>query len=436
MDGVLRMIATQHTALPTDHQGGQNIPDDEFDIVILGAGPVGTTLALLLAGSQHRVLLVEQRTLSTGLDDPRALALSEGARQLLMPHNAWPTATGIGDGRCTPIETIHISQAGGFGRTLIDRADYRVPALGYVVRYGALMHSLQQAFDRACKRPRSRLQCLEQTTAHVAKSTSSPDPASANERPFWRTIALQTTGATSPRHVRTRLIVHAEGTPPDDSAGVIARGYGQRALIFEAGLTQSHGQRAWERFTPQGPLALLPVDGVKGQRVSVVYTVPESEAEALLALDDAAILQRIQRAIGPQACFTDIGPRASFPLKLRLRQPVLADRELWIGNAAQTLHPVSGQGFNLGLRDAAELAQALRQTLDPGSTPVLSRYARRRQLDRWGAAAFTDGIVRTFSTPFPALNTARGLALSALDLISPLRHFVARRMIWGARAWP
>ena len=343
---------------------------------------------------------------------------------------------GIGDGRCTPIETIHISQAGGFGRTLIDRADYRVPALGYVVRYGALMHSLQQAFDRACKRPRSRLHCLEQTTAHVAESTSNPDPASANERPFWRTIALQTTGATSPRHVRTRLIVHAEGTPPDDSAGVIARGYGQRALIFEAGLTQSHGQRAWERFTPQGPLALLPVDGVNGQRVSVVYTVPENEAEALLALDDAAILQRIQRAIGPQACFTDIGPRASFPLKLRLRQPVLADRELWIGNAAQTLHPVSGQGFNLGLRDAAELAQALRQTLDPGSTPVLSRYARRRQLDRWGAAAFTDGIVRTFSTPFPALNTARGLALSALDLISPLRHFVARRMIWGARAWP
>ena len=424
------MSTVQHASLPIDAQG------DEFDIVILGAGPVGTTLALLLAGSSHRVLLVEQRTLAAGLDDPRALALSEGARQLLAPYNAWPTAAGTGDGRCTPIETIHISQAGGFGRTLIDRADYQVPALGYVVRYGALMHRLQQAFDRARRRPHSQLYCLEQTTAHVFEPTPGSELTPPGQRPYWRTVTLQTPGVDTPRQVHTRLIVHAEGTPPDDSAGVFARGYGQRAIIFEAGLAQPHGQRAWERFTPQGPLALLPIDGTNGQRVSVVYTVPEDEAEVLLALDDAALLQKIQPAIGPQARFTDLGPRASFPLKLRLRQPVVADRELWIGNAAQTLHPVSGQGFNLGLRDAAQLAQALRQTLDPGSAPLLNRYARQRQLDRWGAAGFTDGIVRTFSTPFPALNAVRGVALSALDLISPLRHFVARRMIWGARAWP
>jgi len=107
---------------------------EEYDIVILGAGPVGSTLALLLAGTRHRVLLLEQRNLDAGQTDPRALALSEGARQLLAPENAWPTPTGQGDGRCTPIETIHISQNGGFGRTLIDRKDYRLPALGYVVR--------------------------------------------------------------------------------------------------------------------------------------------------------------------------------------------------------------------------------------------------------------------------------------------------------------
>ena len=425
------MSTVHHASPPIEAQS------DEFDIVILGAGPVGTTLALLLAGSPHRVLLVEQRALSAGLDDPRALALSEGARQLLAPYNAWPTAAG--DGRCTPIETIHISQAGGFGRTLIDRGDYQVPALGYVVRYGALMHRLQQAFDRARQRSHSRLYCLEQTTARVVEAselTLGTGSAAQGERPYWRTVTLQTLGADAPRTVRTRLIVHAEGTPPDDSPDVIAHGYGQRAIIFEAGLAQSHRQRAWERFTPQGPLALLPVDGINGQRVSVVYTVPEGEADALLALDDAALLEKIQAAIGPQARFTDIGPRASFPLKLRLRQPAHQQRELWIGNAAQTLHPVSGQGFNLGLRDAAQLAHALRQCLDPGSAPLLNRYARQRQLDRWGAAGFTDGIVRTFSTPFPALNAVRGLALSALDLISPLRHFVARRMIWGARAWP
>ena len=412
-------------------------PAQEFDIVILGAGPVGTTLALLLAGSRHRVLLVEQRALATGLNDPRALALSEGARQLLNPHGAWPDTTGAGDGRCTPIETIHISQAGGFGRTLIDRQDYRIPALGYVVRYGALIESLHLAFSKALQRYNTQLDYREHTTAHVVNinpDQTSASTATSEGTAFWRNVEL--TGPEGPTTVRTRLIVHAEGTPPDDCSGVIARGYDQRALIFEASLAQSHGNRAWERFTPQGPLALLPVDGVGGKRVSVVYTVPEQAAESLLALSDADILQRIQQAIGPQTVFTEIGPRASFPLKLRLRQPAIDQRELWIGNAAQTLHPVSGQGFNLGLRDAAVLAQALRQTLDPGSTPVLHRYARTRQADRWGAAGFTDGIVRTFSTPFPALNVVRGIALSALDLISPLRHFVARRMIWGARAWP
>lgn len=396
---------------------------DEFDVVILGAGPVGSTLALLLAGTRHRVLLLEQRSLDAGRQDPRALALSEGARQLLQPQKAWPTASGQNNGCCTPIQTIHISQSGGFGRTLIDHHDYHVPALGYVVRYGALIGSLHEALRQAIARHPEQLTCLDNTRAEVAESCVGTDP-------FFRTLTL------GDRSIRTRLIVHAEGTPPDNSAGVIARGYGQRALIFEAGLAQSHQQRAWERFTPQGPLALLPVDGVNGKRVSVVYTVPESEAETLLQLDDAAILQRIQAAMGPHVRFTDVGPRASFPLKLRLRQLAQNNRELWIGNAAQTLHPVSGQGFNLGLRDAALLAQQLRHALDPGSAHTLDPYVRSRQLDRYGAAAFTDGIVRTFSTPFPLLNTVRGMGLSALDLMSPLRHFVARRMIWGARAWP
>lgn len=397
--------------------------EDEYDIVILGAGPVGSTLALLLASTRHRVLLLEQRSLDAGQQDPRALALSEGARQLLAPENAWPKTTGQGDGRCTPIETIHISQSGGFGRTLIDRKDYQVAALGYVVRYGALMRCLHDALHQAMARHPEQLVCMDNTRADVAEQSGKTDP-------FYRTLRL------ADRTIRTRLIVHAEGTPPDNSTGVIARGYGQRAMIFEAGLATGHQQRAWERFTPQGPLALLPVDGVNGKRVSVVYTVPESDADALLQLDDVAILERIQTAIGPHARFTDVGPRASFPLKLRLRQPAQDNRELWIGNAAQTLHPVSGQGFNLGLRDAAVLAQHLRNALDPGSAHTLNPYVRSRQLDRYGAAAFTDGIVRAFSTPLPLLNSVRGIGLSVLDICSPLRHFVARRMIWGARAWP
>ena len=401
----------------------QTLHPNDYDIVILGAGPVGSTLALFLAGTTHRVLLVEQRDLAASRNDPRALALSEGARQLLAPQQAWPDNQS--NGSCTAIETIHISQQDGFGRTLIDRQDYHVPALGYVVRYGALLGSLHDALTHAISRFPDQISLLENTRAEVC-STSAP-PVKDD---FRRTLMI------GEQTVRTRLVVHAEGSPPDNSADVITRSYGQRALIFEAGLSKSHQQRAWERFTPQGPLALLPIDGPGGKRVSVVYTVPESEADTLLALDDAALLARIQRAIGPHAVFTNVGPRASFPLKLRLRQPAYQDRELWIGNAAQTLHPVSGQGFNLGLRDAALLAYQLRDSLDPGSAHTLTPYVRSRQLDRWGAAAFTDGIVRAFSTPLPPLNLVRGIGLSALDLISPLRHFVARRMIWGARAWP
>ena len=396
-------------------------------LTLTGAGGSGKTrLAIELAArgvAPQRIALIDAKPVDAAAQDPRSIALSWGSRQLLAQIAAWTS-------RATPITQIHVSRRGSFGRTLIDRHDYRIPALGYVVRYGALIDGLHQALSKAMQRYSEQLVCLENTAARVIDA-----PGSSNhDTDFWRDVELAGDGKTIT--VRTRLIVHAEGTPPDNSQGVIARGYGQRAIIFEAGLAQSHNQRAWERFTPQGPLALLPVDGVGGKRVSVVYTVPEQAAEQLLALNDTAILQRIQQAIGPQATFTDIGPRASFPLKLRVRQPAVDQRELWIGNAAQTLHPVSGQGFNLGLRDAAILAQSLRQTLDPGSAPVLNRYARSRQVDRWGAAGFTDGIVRTFSTPFPALNAVRGIALSALDLISPLRHFVARRMIWGSRAWP
>ncbi|MFM8339948.1 MAG: hypothetical protein ACKN9C_08185, partial [Fluviibacter sp.] len=146
------------------------------------------------------------------------------------------------------------------------------------------MEGLQQALGKAIERHSTQLISLENTMARVV------DPADESDDPkgFWRNVELTADGKTT--IVQTRLIVHAEGTPPDDSPGVIARGYGQRAIIFEAGLAQGHGQRAWERFTPHGPLALLPVDGVGGKRVSVVYTVPEQDAPELLALSDAAIL--------------------------------------------------------------------------------------------------------------------------------------------------
>jgi 2-octaprenyl-6-methoxyphenol hydroxylase len=236
------------------------------------------------------------------------------------------------------------------------------------------------------------------------------------------------------RRISARLVVHAEGTPHDGPA-IKVHDYHQHAVLAEVqpAPAPSHGQRAWERFTPEGPLALLPL----GTDYSVVFTVPPERAAQLLQLDDAGFLAALRAQFGARLDFVAAGPRSSFPLARRVRSQPVQQRQVWIGNSAQTLHPVSGQGFNLGLRDAWELAETLlAHPGDPGDPVPLAAYARGRRLDRNGSMAFTDGIVRLFSNDLPPLRWLRGAGLLALDLAPPLRHFVARRMIWGASAWP
>lgn len=228
--------------------------------------------------------------------------------------------------------------------------------------------------------------------------------------------------------LRGSLLVHAEGTPGDDPE-VSVRDYGQQAVICEVTPERPHAQRAWERFTPDGPLALLPL----GDEFSVVFTLPPAKAAAVLALDDAAFIRALEAQFGRRLRFSRPSRRNSFPLALRMRRTLARGNEVWVGNAAQTLHPVSGQGFNLGLRDAWQLAETL---LSHGLTAAaLQRYAAARHCDRQGGALFTDAVVRTFSTDFVPIKWARGLGLYALDLFPPARHFVAKRMIWGGRGW-
>lgn len=375
---------------------------DNVDILIVGAGPVGMTLHLALAAGGQQSLLLDRRPPAALQADPRALALSHGARELLEQIDSWPARA------ATPIETIHISQKDGFGRTLLDCADYRLPALGYVVRYRDLAAALA-----ANLAPGALL-----AEAEILDIRADDDGA---------TVALRHAGQL--RRIRCRLLVHAEGTPGDDPA-VAVSDYAQHAVICEVTPTPGHNRRAWERFTPDGPLALLPL----GDEYSIVFTLPPAKADAVMALDDASFAAALQAQFGQRLRFSQPGPRSRFPLALRQRQTLLAGREVWIGNAAQTLHPVSGQGFNLGLRDAWQLAETLlAEGLDDAS---LQRYAAGRQLDRKGGAWFTDTVVKAFSNDFAPLKLARGLGLLALDLCPPARHFVAKRMIWGARAWP
>ena len=382
--------------------------DTDIDILILGAGPVGMTLALALADSGMRVRLLDRRPRGAWADDPRGLALSHGCRQLLERLKAWNAAAG------TPIKEIHVSQRDGFGRTMIEANDYGTPALGYVMRYRDLAAALDARIPAE--------QWLEPGTVETIGINAD-------------NVLVTITHEGETRQITAKLVVHAEGTPIDDP-DVSVRDYDQHAVIAEVRPATPHGNRAWERFTPDGPLALLPL----GPDYSVVFTVPPAKAGQLLDLDDEQFLTALRAQFGSRLDFVKTGPRAAYPLALRVRKQLTQPRQMWIGNAAQTLHPVSGQGFNLGLRDAWELAEKLLDGLehspDAGHPAALAAYARGRQLDRRGSMAFTDGIVRLFSNDIAPLRLARALGLFVLDLAPPLRHFVAKRMIWGARAWP
>ncbi|WP_374344314.1 FAD-dependent monooxygenase [Azonexus sp.] len=375
---------------------------EHVDILIVGAGPVGMTLHCALAAGGLKSRLIDRRPQAALQADPRALALSHGARELLEQIGAWPARA------ATPIETIHVSQKDGFGRTLIDRAEHGLPALGYVVRYRDLAAALAARIEAGA------------LIAGAEIIDTAPDDDGVR-------VLLRDAGGE--RELRCRLLVHAEGTPGDDPA-VTVSDYAQHAVICEVTPEPGHGRRAWERFTPDGPLALLPL----GDEYSVVFTLPPAKADAVMALDDAAFAAALQAQFGRRLRLSRPGPRSRFPLALRRRRTLVDGRQVWIGNCAQTLHPVSGQGFNLGLRDAWQLAEIL--LADGVDRASLDRYAASRRLDRDGGALFTDGIVRLFSNDCAPLKLARGLGLWALDVFPPARHFVAKRMIWGARAWP
>ncbi|NTV10530.1 MAG: NAD(P)-binding protein [Zoogloea sp.] len=377
------------------------------DLAIVGAGPVGMALALALKDAGLDIVLLDARARGAARTDPRVLALSHGTRLTLERLGVW------GRFEATPIETIHVSQQGGLGRTLIEAADYGVPALGHVAAAGALAGALDDALAAA------GIPVLEYT--EVTALTPGADD-----------ITLSLAGGKEA--IVARLAACAEGAIRGDREdGVVTREYHQHALICVAEAAAPHGRRAWERFTPQGPLALLPY----GRGYAVVHTAAPEEADRLMSLDDAAYLASLQAHFGDRVKLTGVTERGCWPLILRYRPNPAGERTAWMGNAAQTMHPVAGQGFNLALRDVWGLAQAiLKRGGDPGASAVLADYAEVRKLDRAGTINFTDSLVRLFSNRSPILKHARGAGLVALDMLPPLRHFVAKRMMFGARAWP
>jgi len=378
-----------------------------LDVAIVGGGPVGATLSALAAASGLSIAVLEARP--GPAREGRILALSHGSRETLEDAGAWPAAN------ATAIETIHISQRGGPGRALLEASEQELPALGYTVSYA----ELEAALERSLK---ARGVELRYGAACEAIELS-PEAA-----------VVKLAGGES---VAARLLVLADGgagAAKIPGIHVDRKGYGQQAVTALVATDRPHGGRAYERFTPEGPLALLPVIG---DRYALVWTADPARAAALLSLADDVFLVQLQEAFGDRAGrFVSVEPRKAFPLELRVVNTPVALRTAIVGNAAQALHPIAGQGLNLGLRDAAALASLLRSTAREavGGAAMLEDYRAARHRDASRGVAFTDFLVSAFADTRRLPTWGRGLALAALDLLPPARRLLAERMIYGARA--
>jgi 2-octaprenyl-6-methoxyphenol hydroxylase len=383
----------------------------DFDVTIVGAGPVGLALAGWLARrSATRALsvaLIDAREPEDAASDPRSIAVSHGSRMILEPLR-WPADA-------TAIQRIHVSQRGHFGRTLIDHAEHGLPALGYVLRYGSIVHALADV--------------VRTTPVHWFRSTTAQPPVQEDQG-----VTLRIESAHVTRALRTRLLVNAEGGlfHEQQAREGDKRDYGQTALVGTVSVSAPQPHVAWERFTSQGPVALLPTGGVRGADYALVWCCTPDEAARRAQLPDEAFLQELGAAFGDRmGRFTHIKGRAAFPLGLNTVDALVKGSVVAIGNAAQTLHPVAGQGLNLGLRDAHALADALSQH---GATSLaLAAFARRRALDRRLTIGATDTLARFFTIDFPPLATLRGLALTALEFVPPVKTALARQMMFGQR---
>jgi 2-octaprenyl-6-methoxyphenol hydroxylase len=348
-----------------------------------------------------RIAMLDARPLAEASADPRSIALSYGSEQVLEQAGAWPLPA-------TAIHTIHISRRGQFGRTLMDRAEHQLPALGYVTRYGELAAALAAAVAGA------GIEALRPArVASMAEYATGVDLTLTDGRVLRAGVAIQAEG----------------GVFGQQTARAIQRDYDQSAVIARVAVSAPLAHRAFERFTDEGPLALLPQDGPDGLQYALVWCARPAAAAALLALDDAAFLTRLGAMFGSRlGQFTRVSARASYPLGLNADAAATA-RSVAIGNAAQTLHPVAGQGLNLGLRDAAVLARLLAVEATPAQ---LAAFAAARQPDRNTTIGITDTMARIFANSGP-LQPLLGIGLSAIDAISPARSLLAELMMYGRR---
>lgn len=432
-----------------------------YDIAIIGGGPVGAALALALRASRLRVCVLESRPSSVASADARALALSYGSRLLLARLGIWDALRDV-----SPIRTIHISQKQSFGRAVLRAEELNVPELGYVLPYPALQDALTDALLSSDVASIYGANVTQLSSHHVSTNIPSAGETTAQSLPQSAgTASAEGSLRISGEHAGLLLagsnvsqphcsVDHAMISYQQDGAehtllarlAVVADGgkllakqfppkvhdYGQSALIAHITCSLPQADTAFERFTPQGPLALLPFK----VGYELVWTAPHKAAQDMLAWNDAQFLRELHRHFGDRVGdFLTVTKRTCFPLGLR-RAPKQTPmpHTVLLGNAAQTMHPVAGQGFNMGLRDAWELSQEILDANpeELGSETMLAAYRADRRTDREMGIRFTDGLVRLFSNDLPLVSAGRAAALTVLDCLPFVKKFVARRMMFGA----
>ena len=386
---------------------------EHYDILIIGGGMVGATLARALRGQGLRIGMVEAVHFDAreepGYDD-RAIAVAHGTRRIFDGLQLWDRL--LDD--ATPIHQIHVSDRGHFGFTRMTREEEDLPALGYVVPARAIGRVLDDAV---------REDSAVDTYCPAVLRHISSDDSSARVDIEQDGVMLSLTA---------QLVVAADGadSPVREQFGIEAAvtDYHQTAIVTNITPQLPHRNIAYERFTGTGPLALLPMSE---QRCAVVWTVATEQADEVMQMSDSVFLARLQERFGFRlGRLQRAGRRQAWPLRLVRAKQSYGKRLVLAGNAVHTLHPIAGQGYNLGARDVAVLAEilvdALRSDEDPGSSVVTECYAHWREADHRRVTVFTDGLARLFTLPLPALGPLRGAGMLALDLLPPAKRLLTR----------
>ena len=382
---------------------------ENVDIVIQGGGPVGLACAAwcLQKFPEAKIALLDRNPISDedlAAADSRGIALSHGSKLLLDTINAWPN-------ECADIHRVHVSQAGRFGRALMTREELKQDALGHIIRYRDIHLTLRKALR--------------------AIQVQSPNFA-------WHHIDTH----TEIENIQAKCIVHAEGGLFKTQDWVESgRDYEQSALVGLVEVENAAPYQAWERFTSEGPLAVLP-SHYGPNILNLIWCGSPVSSQARLGLSDVDFLKSLQADFGSRiGQFLKIQDRRLYELGLNYRKEITQGNEVWIGNAAQTLHPVAGQGLNLGLRDAYLLAEKLTalfskpedQKTATSIETTLQDYALSRRADRTATIGLTDFMARIFTSNLLPIVIARGLALSALQWLPPVKTALARQMMFGRR---